>query len=87
MESIGDYAFDLCNDLSSVTIGDGVKSIGEMTFAYCFSLSDITIPESVTSIDDSAFSGSNSYLTIKCKAGSYAEDYAISHNINYTTSE
>ena len=53
--SIGDYAFQYCYSLSSITIPDGVTSIGDYAFQYCYSLSSITIPDSVTSISDYAF--------------------------------
>ena len=36
--SIGDYAFNNCSNLTSVTIPDGVTSIGYMAFSYCSSL-------------------------------------------------
>ena len=53
--SIGNYAFQNCSSLTSVTIPNSVTSIGGHAFAYCSSLTSITIPESVTSIGDYAF--------------------------------
>lgn len=53
--SIGDYAFEYCENLTSVTIPYGVVSIGDAAFSACENLSDITIPTSVTSIGDYAF--------------------------------
>ena len=53
--SIGDYAFDGCTGLTSVTIPDSVTSIGEDAFFGCSGLTNITIPDSVTSIGISAF--------------------------------
>ena len=53
--SIGDYAFNGCSGLTSVTIGNSVTRIGEGAFGYCSSLTSITIPNSVTSIGRSAF--------------------------------
>lgn len=52
--SIGDYAFESCSSLTSVTIPEGVTSIGDGAFYAC-SLISITIPEGVTSIRSSAF--------------------------------
>ena len=54
--SIGQYAFDYCSDLRSVTIPEGVTSIGDFAFQICNALRSITIPESVTSIGSYAFS-------------------------------
>lgn len=56
---IGDYAFQSCNDLTSVTIPNTVTSIGEQAFCWCNNLSDINIPNSVTSIGNNAFNSCN----------------------------
>ena len=53
--SIGDYAFQDCMSLTSVTIPDSVTSIGDYAFKGCTSLTSATIPDSVTSIGDYAF--------------------------------
>ena len=52
---IGDYAFDRCGGLTSVTIPDSVTSIGELAFFNCDGLTSVTIPDSVTSIGGYAF--------------------------------
>ncbi len=56
---IGDYAFQSCTDLTSVTIPNTVTSIGEQAFSYCNNLSDINIPNSVTFIGNNAFNSCN----------------------------
>ena len=53
--SIGDYAFTLCEGLTSITIPNSVTGIGDYAFSECYDLTDITIPDSVTSIGDYAF--------------------------------
>ena len=53
--SIGEYAFDACTGLASVTIPEGVTSIGGSAFYSCTGLTSITIPEGVTTIDDYTF--------------------------------
>ena len=55
--SIGDWAFDDCSSLTSVTIPESVTSISDHAFYGCSSLTNVTIPDSVTSIGDGAFSG------------------------------
>ena len=53
--SIGDYAFEDCTSLTSVTIPNSVTSIGTSAFRGCASLTSVTIPNSVTSIGNYAF--------------------------------
>ena len=55
--SIGDYAFNGCSGLTSITIPGSVTSIGEYAFSGCSGLTSITIPGSVTSIGNDAFRG------------------------------
>ena len=62
--SIGDFAFDGCTGLTSITIPDSVTSIGDGAFSYCTGLTSITIPDSVTSIDDGAFAGCTGLTSI-----------------------
>ena len=80
--SIGGGAFSSCKSLTSVTIPDSVTSIGREALCGCTSLTSVTIPDSVTSIGDWAFDGCEN-VTIKGKAGSYAETYAESEKIPF----
>ena len=52
--SIGNYAFDGCSSLTSITIPNGVTSIGTKAFNSCSFIS-ISFPNSMTSIGDQAF--------------------------------
>lgn len=52
---IGDGAFFLCNNLTSITIPSGVTAIGDYAFSYCDNLTGISIPDGVTFIGDYAF--------------------------------
>jgi len=62
--SIGSYAFDYCNSLTSITISNSVTSIRGRAFSYCTSLTSITIPDSVTSIGSYAFNYCTSLTSI-----------------------
>ena len=60
LNSIGEYAFYGCTNLTSVTIPNSITSIGNAAFTLCSSLTNITIPDSVTSIGDVAFANCSS---------------------------
>ncbi len=62
--SIGFYAFSICSNLTSITIGSSVTSIGSSAFAFCSGLTSIIIPTSVTSIGSSAFRGCSGLTSI-----------------------
>ena len=66
---IGNYAFQGCSSLTSVTILDGVTSIGYSAFDGCSSLTSVTIPNSVISIGYSAFDGCSSLTSITIPDG------------------
>ena len=59
--SIGNYAFNGCSGLTSITIPNSVTKIGDYAFKNCSDLTSITIPNSVTSIGYDAFSGTTWY--------------------------
>jgi hypothetical protein len=53
--AIGDYAFQDCNRITSVTIPAGVTKIGLAAFDGCGALTIATIPNTVTTIGNGAF--------------------------------
>ena len=63
-DTIGDYAFLGCSNLTSVTIGDSVTEIGYCTFYDCTSLESVTIGNGVTAIGVGAFYNCTSLTSV-----------------------
>ena len=54
-DKLGDYVFNGCSGLTSLTLPSSVTEIGEGAFLNCRGLTNFTIPSGVTSIGTSAF--------------------------------
>ncbi len=61
---IGEYAFQYCYSMTSITIPTSITSIGQGAFRKCSNLANITIPDSVTEIGDTAFAYCSSMTSI-----------------------
>ena len=72
--SIGECAFNGCNDLTSVTIPNGVTSIGAAAFYNCSGLTSVTIPNTVTSIEEFAFLNCSGLTSIVVDSGNSTYD-------------
>ena len=66
---INSGAFYNCDELTSVTISEGVTTIGNNAFKDCSALTSVIIPSSVTSIGDQAFSGCTSLTSVTIPEG------------------
>ena len=63
-DNLGDYVFDGCSGLTSLTLSSGVIEIGYYAFYGCSGLTSLTIPSSVTSIGSFAFAGCSGLTSI-----------------------
>ena len=80
INSIPDYAFYYCNNLTSLTISEGVTKIGDYAFEKCNNINSIILPQSLSSIGESAFRGCEGIIDIYC----YAEKLpSIEYNTFY----
>lgn len=55
VRTIGSKAFDSCEELTNLVLGNYVLSIGDSAFIGCDRLLSVTIPDTVTNIGTSAF--------------------------------
>ena len=62
--SIGDWAFNGMDNLTSIVLPSTLTSIGEGAFSWCWTLPSITIPANVTSIGNGAFSDCGSLTSV-----------------------
>lgn len=62
---IGDYAFECCYELKSVSIPSSVYYIGRFAFDNCYLLEEINIPNGVEAIKVSAFTGCTNLESVK----------------------
>ena len=64
ISSIGDYAFEKCNELTKINIPSNVTNIGNKSFAGCSSIVQINIPSKLTAIGKGAFENCSSLKEI-----------------------
>ena len=86
--SIGNYAFENCSTLSSVTLPQTITSLGSYAFYRCTAMTKINIPNSVTSIGNNAFYSCDGLTSVTIpdsvtKIGNFAFDYC--NNITCVT--
>lgn len=85
--SIGQWAFADCQNLSSVSISEGVKSIGNRAFSACSNITTLIIPNSVTTIGECAFWACTAIASIDIPNSVIAIDptaFASDNNVVYT---
>ncbi|MBQ9605259.1 MAG: leucine-rich repeat protein [Firmicutes bacterium] len=78
--------FDGCSALENVTLPNGLKTIENAVFNECGTLRKVYIPATVKTISKTAFDGAEN-VTIYCKNGSYAQQYALDKKIPVVTGE
>ncbi len=83
VESIGNYAFEGCTALVSITLPETLTSIGNLAFYSCESLTGVNIPNGVISIGQNAFAFCDSLTSITIPEsvtdiGTYAFDSCTS---------
>lgn len=64
MARLGAYSFQVCQNLTSITLPNSLTSIGEGVFWECSHLASVTIPDGVTSIGEYVFGGCSRLTSI-----------------------
>ena len=79
VKTIGDYAFDSCSDLTSVSL-PAVRTIGDYAFNSCSDLTSVSMP-AATTIGERAFGGCSALTSVSMPAvttiGDGAFDYCF----------
>lgn len=65
---IGNYAFFMCEKLTSIVVPEGITTIGKFAMASCSSLQTISLPSSVESIGEGAFSNNENLHSLNIQA-------------------
>ncbi len=86
VESIGDYAFSSCTNLTSVTIGNSVTNVGDYAFEDCYYLTSATIGNGVTNIGSYVFAGCRSLINVTIGNSVTSIGHEAFHNCDSLTS-
>ena len=88
IKSIESFAFSYCSNLTRVVIPEGVKELENAVFYHCFNLKELTLPSSLTKINGRIIDETwENKLVLHVPAGSFAEQYAKEHGIQFQVSE
>ena len=83
---IGNYAFEGCSGLTSLTLPTGITSIGYGAFIGCSGLTSLTLPAGITKIGSSAFSGCSGLTSLTLPDGITSIGYCAFHGCSGLTS-
>jgi len=70
--TVGEFAFNLCDSLTSVTLPQSLKTLSDGAFEDCIGLTSITIPAGVSEIGGRAFEACSSLTAFAVEEGNTA---------------
>lgn len=82
IKKIESEAFKGCSSLYRPWFPEKLQEIGKKAFRGCVSIGEIFLPTGVSEIGEDAFADCGN-LIIRCNTGSYAEQYARDHHIQF----
>ena len=59
---VGDYAFHICTDITSLTLSEGIAEVEAYAFEYCEAITYVSLPRSLRTIGDVAFGGMTRFM-------------------------
>lgn len=83
IKSCGEDCFSRCDNLSGLTIGNGLTEISTRMFSYCSKLETVTIPNTIKTIGSGAFGNCSSLKSIVIPDN--VTDIGVSAFINCTS--
>ncbi len=83
--SISDYAFHICDEMTSLTVPDSVDTIGEYSFWNCKNLKSIKLPSNVSRFGASTFYNCESLTSITLPEGIKHLENTFVYCINLTS--
>ena len=83
LTGIGVLSFFNLPKVKSVVLPETITSIATYAFGDCFALESLYVPAATSSIYKTAFNNSTK-LVLNVAEGSFAEQFAVGNNINYT---
>ena len=69
VSAIGDYAFDSCGSLTSVSFPEGLQTIGGRAFYECHGLTSVSFPEGLQTIGGHAFDSCDGLTSVSFPEG------------------
>lgn len=86
-KTIGNNAFQLCPNLSKVTLGEGVETLNEGAFRECAKLTEINLPASLKTIGQYAFLNDVMLSSVRIPVGVTEIGNAAFSNVGVTAFE
>ena len=85
LKEIGSDAFYDCINLQNVQIPSSIEKIGKYAFCNCTGLQQIELPDSIRKIGEDAFEITDGLSpVIIASEGSYAQQYAVENNLDWS---
>ena len=69
LTQLGNWVFNGCSSLTSVSLPDGLTQLGDYVFRYCSSLTSVALPDGLTQLGNSVFYDCSSLTSVTLPDG------------------